>query len=140
MLTRSRAAAVVLAAVLSFAGLSACSTGTDAATDATVTDVGVADSADVLAEPGITVIDVRTAAEYASGHLAGAVNIDVSDDGFDAKVSELAKDGTYLVYCHSGNRSAAAADRMAGLGFTTIYNLKGGVTAWQANGGALVTS
>lgn len=140
MLTRTGAAAIALAAVLSFAGLSACSASPDAANEVTVTDVSVADSADVLAEPGITVIDVRTAAEYASGHLAGAVNIDVSDDGFDAKVGELAKDGTYLVYCHSGNRSAAAADRMADLGFTTIYNLTGGVTDWQANGGALVTS
>ena len=59
---------------------------------------------------------------------------------FDSRVTALPKDGTYFVYCHSGNRSAVATDRMAKLGFTKIYNLKGGVADWQANGGALVTS
>ena len=131
----SRAVAVALAAVLSVAGLSACSSSPDA-----VTDVSVASSAAVLAQPGITVIDVRTPTEYASGHLANAVNIDVSSDTFDNQVGKLAKDGTYFVYCHSGNRSAAATDRMAKLGFTKIYNLTGGVAGWQANGGALVMS
>ena len=128
----SRAVAVALAAVLSVAGLSACSSSPDAVTDVS--------SAAVLAQPGITVIDVRTPTEYASGHLANAVNIDVSSDTFDNQVGKLAKDGTYFVYCHSGNRSAAATDRMAKLGFTKIYNLTGGVAGWQANGGALVMS
>ncbi|HEX5333122.1 MAG TPA: rhodanese-like domain-containing protein [Cellulomonas sp.] len=131
----SRAVAVALAAVLSVAGLSACSSGPDA-----VTDVSVASSASVLAQPGITLIDVRTPTEYASGHLADAVNIDVNSDTFDSQVGQLPKDGAYFVYCHSGNRSAAATARMAKLGFTTIYNLTGGVADWQANGGALVTS
>ncbi|NMM25462.1 MAG: rhodanese-like domain-containing protein [Phycicoccus sp.] len=135
MFLASRAAAVALAAILSVAGLSACSSSPDA-----VNDVNVAGSATVLAQPGITVIDVRTPTEYASGHLADAVNIDVSSDTFDSQVGQLAKDGTYFVYCHSGNRSAAATDRMAKLGFTKIYNLTGGVADWQANGGALVTS
>lgn len=134
MLIRTRAVAA-LTALVAFVGLSACSSGSDA-----VTDVSVADAATVLAAPDVIVIDVRTPAEYASGHLADAVNIDIDDDGFDTQVGELAKDGTYLVYCHSGNRSGVAADRMAELGFTTIYNLQGGVTDWTANGGQLVTS
>jgi phage shock protein E len=131
----TRAVALALAAVISIAGLSACSSGPDA-----VTDVSVASSATVLAQPGITVIDVRTPTEYTSGHLAHAVNFDVNGATFDSQVTALPKDGTYFVYCHSGNRSAVATDRMAKLGFTKIYNLKGGVADWQANGGALVTS
>jgi rhodanese-related sulfurtransferase len=131
----TRAVALALATVISVAGLSACSSGPDA-----VTDVSVASSADVLAQRDITVIDVRTPAEYESGHLADAINIDVDGDTFDSQIAELPKDGTYFVYCHSGNRSGVATERMAKLGFTKIYNLKGGVADWQANGGALVTS
>lgn len=137
MTLTSRAAALTLAALLAAGGLAACSS--DSGADA-VTDVSVSESETILAEADVTVIDVRTPAEYATGHLANAVNIDVSADSFDSQVSELSKDGTYVVYCHSGNRSATATDRMAALGFTTIYNLEGGVTDWQANGGALVTS
>ena len=131
----SRAVAVVLAGVLSVLALSACSSSPPA-----VTDVSVADAAAVLAQPGITVVDVRTPTEYQAGHLEGAVNIDVESTTFDSEVGALPKDGAYFVYCRSGNRSAVATERMATLGFTTLYNLLGGVTDWQANGGALVTS
>ena len=130
-----RAVAVALAVALSTAALSACSSESGA-----VTDVSVGDAATVLEEPGITVIDVRTPSEYAAGHLQGAVNIDVNGTTFDSQLAELARDGTYFVYCQSGNRSAVAGDRMAQLGFTEIYNLTGGVVDWQADGGALVTS
>jgi len=130
----SRAVAVALAAALSVVALSACSSSPPA-----VTDVSVADAAAVLAQPGITVVDVRTPTEYQAGHLAGAVNIDVESTTFDSEVGALPKDGAYLVYCRSGNRSAVATQRMAKLGFTTLDNLLGGVTDWQAKGGALVT-
>jgi len=69
-----------------------------------------------------TVIDVRTAEEFDTGHVEGALNLDVQDPGFDAAVSELPKDGSYVVYCRSGNRSAAAAARMADLGFTDVLD------------------
>lgn len=69
-----------------------------------------------------TVIDVRTPEEFDAGHVEGALNLDVQDPGFDAAVSELPKDGAYVVYCRSGNRSAAAAARMAELGFTDVLD------------------
>ncbi|MDO9590965.1 MAG: rhodanese-like domain-containing protein, partial [Microcella sp.] len=59
----------------------------------------------VALEPGTIVIDVRTPAEFASGHLEGAINIDVQSADFDSRISELDADGTYFVYCRSGNRS-----------------------------------
>jgi rhodanese-related sulfurtransferase len=129
-----RAAALTLAAVLAVAGLGACSSSSDA-----VTDVSVAESADVLAGSDVVVIDVRTPAEFESGHLADAVNIDIESGTFDTDVAELEKDGTYVVYCRSGNRSGVATEKMAELGFTDVYNLEGGVTDWVAAGGALVT-
>lgn len=69
-----------------------------------------------------TVIDVRTPAEFAAGHVAGAVNIDVEAADFSDKVASLDKEGAYLLYCRTGRRSAVAADQMAGMGFTDIVD------------------
>ena len=68
------------------------------------------------------VIDVRTPAEFSEGHLEGAVNIDWQDPSFVNKVSELAKEGTYIIYCRSGNRSGQAIEAMTSMGFTDLTN------------------
>lgn len=68
------------------------------------------------------VIDVRTPAEYAEGHLEGAVNINLQSGTFGQQIANLAKDGAYLVYCHSGNRSAQAASIMKAAGFTDVLD------------------
>lgn len=68
------------------------------------------------------VIDVRTPAEYAAGHIAGAQNINVEAADFGSKLASLDKDGSYLVYCHSGRRSGIAAAQMASAGFTDIVD------------------
>ncbi len=73
-------------------------------------------------DPATVVIDVRTPAEFASGHLEGAVNIDVQSADFDARISELDTAGDYFVYCRSGNRSGQAIDRMEDLGFSDLTN------------------
>lgn len=115
-------------------GVAACSDGTP-----DVTSVSVADAPSILDDAGLTVIDVRTPAEFSSGHLAGAINIDVQASGFASAVGALPKDGEYLVYCHSGNRSGVATSQMASLGFTHVYDLEGGIAAWTAGGGSVVT-
>lgn len=83
------------------------------------------------------VIDVRTPGEFASGHLEGAVNIDVQSASFDETVSELPTDGDYVVYCQSGNRSAGAIDRMEGLGFTALTDAGGVGEASESTGLAI---
>lgn len=66
------------------------------------------------AEPSIEVgadtviVDVRTPAEYAGGHLDGAVNIDLQSSSFATEISQLDPDADYIAYCQSGNRSAQA--------------------------------
>jgi phage shock protein E len=92
------------------------------------------------AQSGTTVIDVRTPAEFAAGHIDGAVNINVESDTFNGQIDSLDKNATYAVYCHSGRRSTLATDAMAQAGFTKLYNLKGGIADLQAAGGAVVTS
>jgi rhodanese-related sulfurtransferase len=80
------------------------------------------------------VIDVRTPAEYAAGHLEGAVNIDVEGPGFAAAVSELDPAGTYAVYCRSGRRSAVAADQMDRAGIVDVTDLGSLEAAADATG------
>ncbi|MFZ0159040.1 MAG: rhodanese-like domain-containing protein [Kineosporiaceae bacterium] len=65
-----------------------------------------------------SIIDVRTPAEFAAGHVVGAQNIDVQSAGFGQAVAALPKPGPYLVYCRSGSRSAQAATTMRNAGLT----------------------
>lgn len=95
-------------------------------------------SAEAVAS-GAVLIDVRTPAEFASGHLEGAINIDVQSPDFDQRVAQLDPSTTYLVYCRSGNRSGAAIDRMQGLGFTDLTNLGSVAEANSATGVAVVS-
>lgn len=87
---------------------------------------------------GIALIDVRTPEEFAEGHLDGATLIDYNAPGFAEQVAELDRSVPYFVYCRSGNRSAGAVAVMAGLGFETVYELDGGILAWEAAGNAVV--
>lgn len=100
----------------------------------------VAAFAAVLERPGTTVIDVRTPEEFAEGHLAGAVNIDVNGPDFADRVAALDPAGTYAVYCRTGNRSAVAVDHMVDQGFESVYHLGGGIVAWTDAGHPTTTS
>ena len=93
-----------------------------------------------IKNPGVVVLDVRTAGEFAAGHIENAINIDVESGSFDAEIAKLDKTVEYAVYCHSGRRSAIAADKMAKAGFTKLTNLQDGVASWQAAGYPLVTA
>lgn len=84
-------------------------------------------------------MDVRTPAEFAAGHIDGAINIDVEDPGFAAAIADLDTATTYAVYCHIGRRSAIATSTMGDAGFTSIYNLQGGIEDLAAAGATVVT-
>ena len=80
------------------------------------------------------VLDVRTAKEFAAGHLPGATNIDVNGPDFEQKLAALDKSKTYLVHCAAGGRSARACGKMSQLNFSSLYNLQGGFRAWEKAG------
>jgi len=77
------------------------------------------------------IIDVRTPQEFNSNSITGAVNINIYDSNFDAKIQELDKDRPVFLYCRSGSRSNKASNKLAEMGFTEVYDLKGGITSWQ---------
>ena len=98
-------------------------------------DLKVDEFEKMLAEdPTVLLIDVRTAEEYAEGHLPGAINIDWYDKDFMQKAAALlSKDRAAMVYCRSGRRSAEAAAKLYGAGIKT-YNMLGGYLAWTEAG------
>ncbi len=98
-------------------------------------DVNVADfAAGIDTAENALLLDVRTDAEFASGHLSGATQIDFYRDDFEEALSKLDKSQPVYVYCRSGNRSGKAAKQMKALGFKEVYNLEGGIAAWARRG------
>jgi len=95
------------------------------------TDMDVAEFAQLLEGNGVALVDVRTAKEFAEGHIAGAVNMDFFSSSFlDEVKAAYPVDKPLAVYCRSGKRSAGAARLLSSAGYK-VYNLKGGFMAWQ---------
>ncbi len=80
------------------------------------------------------ILDVRTPEEYAGQHLDNAVNVNWRGSDFSDKASKYDKTKPVFVYCMSGGRSKQAAAKLQELGFTTIYELQGGIIKWNAEG------
>lgn len=86
------------------------------------------------------ILDVRTSEEFCSGHISEATNLDYYKDDFKEKLNIMRKDVPIYVYCRSGGRSTKAAGYMKNLGFSKVYNLNGGIGAWEAKGFLSVSS
>ena len=108
--------------------LASCSIG------GSTTNLGTREFAAKIAESGVVVLDVRTAAEFAEGHLENAINIDVEGGQFDTGIAQLDKTKTYAVYCRSGRRSEIAVRKMSDSGFASLFNLNAGISDWQSQG------
>ena len=92
--------------------------------------VDAAEFAREIAKEGVQIVDVRTAAEYAEGHIPNAVNIDVYSEDFADKIAQLDKERTVAIYCRSGRRSKSAAEQAVKQGFKVV-ELDGGVLSWR---------
>lgn len=84
------------------------------------------------------VLDVRTASEYAAGHLEGAQLLDMNAGDVAAAVPTLDPDAEYVVYCKSGNRAGQAVTLMQDAGFSNVTNLGSLSQAADATGIAIV--
>lgn len=91
---------------------------------------------DHATDDDFVVLDVRTAEEFNAGHIApsGAriLNIDISSGNFRGRIDQLDRNGKYLVYCRTGNRSRVAVEYMQSAGFEWIYHMDRGIVAWEA--------
>lgn len=120
---RGRLALALIAVVVAAFGLVSCSSDSDSDSDST-SDSGEPspgeEAAAVALESERTVIDVRTPEEYDAGHVEGAELIDIQGPDFSEQIAALDTDGEYVVYCRSGNRSAAAAAQMEAAGLDVL--------------------
>ena len=96
-----------------------------------------ADEFEKLMADNKQLVDVRTPGEFSQGHIPGATNINLHDDSFNDRVSQLDKSEPVMVYCAVGGRSATAASRLRSMGFK-VYDLKGGIRGWSAQGKQVV--
>jgi rhodanese-related sulfurtransferase len=89
----------------------------------------------IMGEGGIAsdvvILDVRTEGETKSGVVKGALNIDISSPNFGEQIQYLDREKSYLVYCYSGARSSQACKFMEMNSFGDVYNLIGGMMAWN---------
>lgn len=123
-------AKTLLLATLALTGLSASCTAQKAVKTLEPQEFAAAAKADTS---GI-VLDVRKAEEFAEGHLAGAANLNWLDaDAFAKGEQSLDRTRTYYVYCRSGRRSLAAAQKMQTDGFSVV-NMNGGILRWTELG------
>ena len=81
----------------------------------------------------IVILDVRTAEEFAAGHLKGAHNIDILQSDAYSKLDKLNPKTTYLVYCRTNHRSGMAVGYMMQKGFKMVYQMMDGFPGWAAN-------
>lgn len=123
----------LLLAVLMLTSASAQDTK-PAAPAAVTKNVDVAKFEQLLSGTNVVILDVRTSAEYAEGHLTNSVLLDYRSPDFAAQVAKLDKSKQYLVHCAGGGRSARACTKMESLGFTNLVNLEGGYGAWKEAG------
>jgi thioredoxin len=84
--------------------------------------------------PNAQILDVRTPEEFTSGHIENADNVNWLGTNFVTLTDKYDKTKPVYVYCKSGGRSLKASEKLAELGFTTIYNLDGGMLKWEAAG------
>ncbi len=85
-----------------------------------------------ISQKNVQLIDVRTPMEFMTGHIENAINLDISQHKlFVEKSKALDKDRPVYMYCRSGVRSQKAARMLIDMGFSLIYDLKGGYINWN---------
>jgi len=83
-----------------------------------------------LMNQGALVIDLRGKDSFDAGHIGGARNIPAAEIEAQSETLKKWREKTVITYCDSGANGAAAARTLTRLGFTHVFNLEGGLTAW----------
>jgi len=105
-----------------------------------IREVNVDEARRLLSENAeIQLVDVRTDGEVSQGYISGARHIDFMNwDEFTAGVDKLDKTKPVMVYCKVGGRSHKAAVYLSENGFAEIYDMRGGIMAWNEGGKPLI--
>ena len=96
-----------------------------------VSEVGPVEATRMLNHDNAVMIDMREDKDYREGHIINAIHAPASKlDNYTGKLEKY-RDQPLIVYCRSGQRSNAVCSKLRKQGFESVYNLKGGVLAWQ---------
>lgn len=110
--------------------------------------VSVEEAREMIEKDEVFILDVRTPAEFNSSHIEGATLIPVTNSGgsnlssdqlLEARINEVPRDKKILVYCRTGHRSTAASNILVAAGYSDVYNMEGGITAWTVAGYPVVS-
>lgn len=85
-----------------------------------------------LEKESVTLVDVRELSEYNEGHIAGAL-LKPTSQLTSEDLSFLLNCDNLVIYCRSGKRSRNVAEKLISMGKSTVYELEGGVLAWQSH-------
>ena len=130
LIMKSKTKALVAGLMLGAVVLAGCSSSS-----ATLETVSPDQAATVIADDSSEIIlDIRTPEEYDQGIIEGAINIDFYEPTFAEDLDALDKEGHYVVYCRTGNRSGQAMSTFADLGFTNVTEIDGGIVSWYDTG------
>jgi rhodanese-related sulfurtransferase len=99
-----------------------------------IPQIGVTEAVTLINRRDPLVLDVRSQAEFNNGHIGGARLIPVGELKSRLADLEKFKDKPVLVHCATGNRSQGAAKMLKDAGFKEVFNLQGGLGAWQQAG------
>ena len=133
------ALAIVVLAGLGFVFMVACSGGQSTTSTSTsssssdasgYTTISPAEAKGKIDAGGVTIVDVRTQAEYDEGHIDGAVLVPLDTINGADILALPDKSAMLIVYCRTGVRSAKASAVLAEMGYTHVLNMDGGITAW----------
>ena len=113
-------------------------TGADAASPSVMDvtgyfDISAPQAASLIEKTDVTVLDIRTPAEFEAGHIPGAIMVDYKSANFREQLSKLDRETPYIVHCRSGGRSGRAMSIFKELGFENIAHMNGGYLDWSAN-------
>ena len=96
-----------------------------------VSEVGPVEATRMLNHDNAVMIDMREDKEYREGHIVNAIHLPASkQDNYTGKLEKY-RQQPLIVYCRSGQRSTTVCRKLRKQGFEAVYNLKGGVLAWQ---------
>ena len=92
--------------------------------------VGPAEATRLLNHDNAIMIDMRSDKDYREGHIVNAINLQAGKGEIPATLNKY-RERPVIVYCQRGNQSTAVCNKLSKQGFETVYNLHGGVIAWQ---------
>jgi rhodanese-related sulfurtransferase len=87
----------------------------------------------IAKEKNWVILDVRTAEEFNTGHIKGAINIDIRQPNAFSEIDKLNHKAKYIVHCRTNHRSKIAVDHMVENGFKTVYQMTDGFSGWISN-------